>query len=132
MPLGAGHALLATAAAAPAMSPPLFQATRFERLQRQLADLLLGGLRGSWRRRSLALLAVLLGFFAAQNLTALWLERLGLRPVVVLILVLLIEVVVRLRTRLVVGRPPLGWLLLDNLRLGLVYGLILEAFKLGS
>lgn len=114
------------------MSPPLFQTTRFERLQRQLSDLLLGGLRGSWRRRSLALLALLLGFFAAQNITALWLERLGLRPVVVLMLVLLIEVVVRLRTRLVLSRPPLAWLLLDNLRLGLVYGLILEAFKLGS
>ena len=39
---------------------------------------------------------------------------------------------VRLRTRLVAERPALAWLLLDNLRLGLVYGLVLEAFKLGS
>lgn len=114
------------------MTPPPFQTTRFERLQRQLADLLLGGLRGSWRRRSLVLLALLVGFYGAQNLTALWLERIGLRPVVALVVVLLVELVVRLRTRLVAERPALAWLLLDNLRLGLVYGLVLEAFKLGS
>jgi hypothetical protein len=40
--------------------------------------------------------------------------------------------VVRLRTRIVQGRPPLGWLVLDNLRIGLVYAVVLEAFKLGS
>lgn len=45
---------------------------------------------------------------------------------------LLIELVVRVRTRLVADRPPLPWLLLDNARIGLVYGLVLEAFKLGS
>lgn len=114
------------------MTPPPFQATRFERLQRQLADLLFAGLRGSWRRRSLVLLALLVGFYGAQNLTALWLERIGLRPVVALVVLLLVELVVRLSTRLVAERPALVWLLLDNLRLGLVYGLVLEAFKLGS
>lgn len=114
------------------MTRPPFQATRFERVQRQLADLLVGGLRGSWRRSSLVLLALLVGFYGAQNLTALWLERVGLRPVVALVVLLLIELVVRVRTRLVADRPPLPWLLLDNARIGLVYGLVLEAFKLGS
>ena len=33
---------------------------------------------------------------------------------------------------MVAERTPLGWLLLDNLRIGLVYALVLEAFKLGS
>jgi hypothetical protein len=74
------------------MTPPPFQATRFERLQRQLADLLFAGLRGSWRRRSLVLLALLVGFYGAQNLTALWLERIGLRPVVALVVLLLVGV----------------------------------------
>jgi hypothetical protein len=46
--------------------------------------------------------------------------------------VVLLEMVVRLRTRIVQGRPPLGWLVLDNLRIGLVYAVVLEAFKLGS
>jgi hypothetical protein len=113
------------------MTLPL-QPTRFDGLQRRLGGFLLGGFRGSWRRRSLAVLALLLGFYAGENITALWLERVGQRPLVVLLLVLLLELVVRLRTRLVGGRPGLGWILTDNLRLGVVYAVVLEAFKLGS
>ena len=114
------------------MSPPPLQSTRFDRLQRQLGDALLGAFRGSWRRRSLAVLALLLGFYAGQNATNLLLVRLTLRPLAVLITVLLIELVVRLRTRLLVGRASLGWLIVDNLRIGLVYAVVLEGFKLGS
>ena len=113
------------------MTLPL-QPTRFDGLQRRLGGFLLGGFRGSWRRRSLAGLALLLGFYAGENITALWLERVGQRPLVVLLLVLLLELVVRLRTRLVGDRPGLGWILIDNLRLGVVYAVVLEAFKLGS
>ncbi|NDG74652.1 MAG: DUF565 domain-containing protein [Synechococcaceae bacterium WB8_1B_136] len=108
------------------------QATRFERLQRQLAGGLFGGLRGNWRRRSLGLLALLFGFFCGQNLTAYWYQRVGERPLVVLVLLVLLEVVVRLRTRVVAAEPGLGWLMADNLRIGLVYAVVLEAFKLGS
>lgn len=108
------------------------QRTRLDRLQRRLGDLVLGGLRGSWRRRSAGLLAVLLGFYGGQNLTALWLARIGQRPVVVLVLLLLLELLVRLRSRLVVDRVPLIWVVLDNLRIGLVFAVVLEAFKLGS
>ena len=113
------------------MTLPL-QPTRLDGLQRRLGGLLLGGFRGSWRRRSLAVLALLLGFYAGENITALWLERVGQRPLVVLLLVLLLELVVRLRTRLVGDRPGLGWILIDNLRLGVVYAVVFEAFKLGS
>ena len=101
-------------------------------VQRRVGDLLLGGFRGSWRRRSLAVLALLLGFYAGENITALWLEQVGQRPVVVLLLVLLLELMVRVRTRVVGERPGLGWIVADNLRLGLVYAVVLEAFKLGS
>lgn len=114
------------------MSRQPLQATRFDRLQRQLGDLVLGGVRGSWRRRSLAVLALLAGFYGGQNVTAWWLAQLGQRPVVVLALVLLLELLIRLRSRWVNGPVPLPWLMLDNLRLGFVYAVVLEAFKLGS
>lgn len=113
------------------MTLPL-QRTRFDGVQRRAGDLLVGGFRGSWRRRSLAVLALLLGFYAGENITALWLEQVGQRPVVVLLLVLLLELMVRVRTRVVGERPGLGWIVADNLRLGLVYAVVLEAFKLGS
>ena len=56
----------------------------------------------------------------------------GHRPVVVLIWLLVIEVVVRLRSRLVEDDPTLAWIVVDNQRIGLVYAVLLEAFKLGS
>ena len=59
-------------------------------------------------------------------------ERIGQRPVVVLVLLVIVELLVRLRTRFVVDRVPLIWVLLDNLRIGLVFAVVLEAFKLGS
>jgi len=108
------------------------QRTRLDGLQRRIGTLVFGGFQGSWRRRSLAVLALLVGFYGGQNVTALWLARIGQRPVVVLLLVLLLEMVVRLRTRLAGNRPAFGWVIADNLRLGLLYAVVLEAFKLGS
>ena len=45
---------------------------------------------------------------------------------------MLLELIVRLRGRLVSQTPSLAWVITDNLRLGLVYAVVLEAFKLGS
>lgn len=107
--------------------------TRFSRATDAAADLLLGLLRGSWRRRSALLLALLLGFYAGNNATVYVLILVpGGRPFVVVLLVLLLELVVRLRGRLVLERPPLLWSLIDNARIGLVYAVVLEAFKLGT
>ena len=114
------------------MTPPPLQATRFDRLLRQLLEWLFGGIRGSWRRRSLAVLALLMGFYLGQNLTSLWLSQIGQRPVAVLAIVLVIELLVRLRSRWVSGMVPLPWLVVDNVRMGAVYAVVLEAFKLGS
>jgi hypothetical protein len=51
---------------------------------------------------------------------------------VVLLMVLLVELIVRLRGRLVSSQPGLGWVVIDNLRIGVVYAVVLEAFKLGT
>lgn len=114
------------------------QPTRFERLAAAAARSLLGPLRGSWRRRSVLVLALLLGFYFGGNVTAYVVVRFpGGRPAMVLALVLLLELVVRLRTRLLPplpeGQPaPIGWQVTDNVRMGLVYAVVLEAFKVGT
>lgn len=109
------------------------QQTRYQRLQQALITTLFGGWGGSWRVRSLQLLALLGGYYLGSNLTVVVLDRIpGGRPSVVLLMVLVVELLVRLRSRLVRGRPPLGWVLVDNLRLGAVYSVVLEAFKLGT
>lgn len=79
------------------------------------------------------LLALLVGFYVGGNLTAYLLPLFpGGRPLMVLALVLLLELVVRLRGRLVDEQPGLGWRVADNLRIGLVYAVVLEAYKLGT
>jgi hypothetical protein len=113
--------------------PLALQRTRFQRFSAQLGLLLLGLLRGNWRHRSAVLLALLVGFYLGGNLTAyILLIFPGGRPLLVLTLVVLLELVVRLRGRWLRGEPGLGWLISDNLRIGFVYSIVLEAFKLGT
>jgi hypothetical protein len=109
------------------------QRTRFNQVLEQLGSLLLGSLRGNWRHRSTVLLALLLGFYAGSNVTVyVVLQIPGGRPMAVLLMVLLVELIVRLRGRLVKTAPGLGWVVVDNVRLGVVYAVVLEAFKLGT
>jgi hypothetical protein len=116
------------------MTIPPQQRTRYAALERRLGRSLLGQLRRSWRHASLALLSLLVGYFLSQNLITLLLVRVpGGRPAVVLTLVLSMELLVRLRTRAQrAEETPLLWVMLDNLRLGVTYAAVLEAFKLGT
>lgn len=107
--------------------------TRFDRLQRRVGTHFSQGLVGPWRRRSVGLLSLLFGFIVGSNVTMYWYQKSGQdRPIAVLTMVLLLEVLVRLRSRVRTDPWPLGWLALDNLRIGTVYAVVFEAFKLGS
>lgn len=98
----------------------------------------LGQLRRSWRAGSLSVLALLSGFYLAQNLTTLLMIHLpGGRPGAALAMVLVVEAMVRLRSRWLRGTAstgwvPTGWVVADNLRVGAIYAVVLEAFKLGT
>ncbi|CAI8168689.1 MAG: DUF565 domain-containing protein [Prochlorococcus sp.] len=108
------------------------QSTRFARLQSKIGEHLYSNWLGPWRRRSVSLIALLVGFYLGSNLTVYYLQKIGQRPIVVLVMVLIIELMVRLRSRVISEPWPLRWLALDNLRIGSVYAVVLEAFKLGS
>lgn len=115
------------------MSTPPPQSTRFEAAVEGLGRSLGAQVRSSWRGASLAMLGLLVGFWLGQNLTSLWLLAApGGRPGAVLLMQLLVEVGIRLRSRWIKGEPGLGWVLADNLRIGATYAVVLEAFKLGS
>lgn len=109
------------------------QRTRFQQASTALSGVLVDQLRGSWRHRSAVILALLLGFYAGGNVTSYVLVRFpGGRPAMVLALVVALELLVRLRGRMVQTAPGLGWRVVDNLRMGLVYAVVLEAYKLGT
>ncbi|MFN6340290.1 MAG: DUF565 domain-containing protein [bacterium] len=115
------------------MSGSRTQDTRLERLQRRWGRSLGAQIGRRWATGGTALLALLGGIFLGQNLSSILLLKLtGGRPMVVLAIVITHELLVRIRTRAVSDLPNLGWVVADNVRVGVVFALVLEAFKLGS
>jgi hypothetical protein len=47
-------------------------------------------------------------------------------------MVVLVELLIRLRSHVVEAKPSLAWVICDNVRIGIVYAVVLEGFKLGS
>lgn len=92
--------------------------------------------RNPWRRLSLLLISILGGNFLATTVSTVAGQRASLDVVEALFLVILAEGISwlvyttdRRRT------APQRWLLLESLnglKIGLIYGLFVEAFKLGS
>lgn len=84
-----------------------------------------------WRRLSLLLITALIGFLIGSVITSIAGVLGQMDPVVALVVVLGIELTVRLkRTQPQVGATPLLFQLMDAGRVGFLYGLFLEAFKL--
>jgi hypothetical protein len=109
------------------------QSTRLEGLLNRLGRSVVGQVRRSWRGASVSVLALLVGYYLGQNVTTLLLVHVPIgRPIVVLAMVLAIEAMVRLRSRVVGEEPAFGWVIADNLRLGITYSVVFEAFKLGT
>jgi hypothetical protein len=108
-----------------------YQATK---LQLSLGDWW-GGLNrwatNPWRRASLLVIAVLSSFLIGSSVGSIAGASGLMDPVAALLTVMLWELLVRLR-RPWPQRPDmkLGLQLLDMVRIGLIYGLLLEGFKM--
>ena len=108
------------------------QETNFQNYLRRLASYFSTSLTGPWKRRCLGIISLLVGYYLGSNLTAYFLEKVGQRPFVAFIMVVVIEIFIRLRSRVRRDPWPLYWLAIDNIRIGSVYAVVFEAFKLGS
>ena len=108
------------------------QRTRFNNIQKQFAGYFFSAWLGPWRRISVGIIALLLGYYLGSTATASLLEEVGHRSIAVIATVLVIELSVRLRSTVTKKEWPIHWLAIDNLRMGAEYALVLEAFKLGS
>ncbi len=87
---------------------------------------------GPWRNRSLGLMSVLFGFYFASTISAYYLQEYNQRVVVVAFLCIFLEFSIRYRRNLLNTKQNIVLLLIDNLRIGITYAIVLEAFKLGS
>ena len=84
-----------------------------------------------WRRLSLQLIAALFGFLSGSVITSVAGVLSQMDPVMALIVVLGCEFTVRARrTWIQRGTVPFALQLLDFSRIGFLYGLFLEAFKM--
>ena len=108
------------------------QQTRLNNLQKEIGLYFSTIIIGPWRRRSIGILSLLIGYYLGSNVTVYFLQKIGQRPVVVFFMVIIIELLVRLRTNVKSVPWPIQWLAIDNIRIGSVYSVVLEAFKLGS
>ena len=107
------------------------QKTRFTVFYDSLNLVFLGFLKSSWKDKSLNLLSILFGYFLFANFITKFISEGKNELLMIPIIIILFEVIIRMK-------PPrnsniyLLWMLLDKIRIGAVYALILEAFKLGS
>jgi len=113
------------------------QNTRLNRLTDDLISRFTGWLQNPWRRISLVILGLLFGNFLATALATSAGQEAELDVLAAALLVLLTEViswfVYRRSDRSVKGRArSLFSEILNATKIGLSYGLFLEAFKLGS
>ena len=107
------------------------QRTRFSILSKRLADLLFGFLNLSWKDKSINIISFLIGYFLFANFITKFITEGKNELVMVPIIILIIELIIR-------SKPNTNssifyiWSIVDKLRIGATYALVLEAFKLGS
>ncbi|WP_295613167.1 DUF565 domain-containing protein [Chamaesiphon sp. GL140_3_metabinner_50] len=114
--------------------------TLFDRLGKQFVQ----WSENPWRRLSLIIISLLFGNFLASAIATTTGQRTDLDALVSLVTLTIVESISWLtygtsfgrrqieEPNAILGKRPLWIALLNSLKLGLVYGLFLEAFKLGS
>ena len=107
------------------------QKTNFSRIIYQLNNLLFGFLSDTWRSKSISLISVLTGYFLFANFITKFISEGKNELVMVPIIIFIIEIIIRIKPSSNSKSFDL-WSVVDKLRIGAVYAIILEAFKLGS
>ena len=109
---------------------PRYQQTRFQQRVAEAGDGLVRWASNPWRRFSLLLIVLLSSFAIGNGVGSIGGALSMIDQVWAIGCVLLIEAAARLRGRLRRRPDGLGLQLLDMARMGLLYGLLLDGFKL--
>ena len=107
------------------------QKTKFSRINDQVNNLLFGFLRSSWKSKSINIISVLAGYFLFANFVTKFISEGRNELIMVPIIILIIELIIRFKPSNSSSLLNL-WLIVDKVRVGATYAIILEAFKLGS
>ena len=107
------------------------QKTNFSRINYQLNNLLFGFLSDTWKSKSINLISVLSGYFLFANFLTKFISEGKNELVMVPIFIAVIEIIIRIKPSSKSKFYNL-WTVFDKIRIGAIYAIILEAFKLGS
>ena len=107
------------------------QKTNFSRITFQLNNLFFGFLSDTWRSKSISLISVLTGYFLFANFLTKFISEGKNELIMVPIIIVFIEVIIRIKPSSSSKFYEI-WSVVDKLRIGAIYAIILEAFKLGS
>ena len=107
------------------------QKTRFAVFYDSLNSLFLSFFKSSWKNKALNLLSILFGYFLFANFITKFISEGKNELIMIPVIIIFFEIIIR-RKPLRKSNIYLLWMLLDKIRIGAVYALILEAFKLGS
>ena len=107
------------------------QKTNFSRITLQLNNLLFGFLSDTWRGKSISLISVLTGYFLFANFATKFISEGKNELIMVPIIIVFIEIIIRIKPESS-SKIYYLWTVVDKLRIGAIYAIILEAFKLGS
>ena len=107
------------------------QKTNFSKITYQFNNLLFGFINDTWRSKSISLISVLTGYFLFANFLTKFISEGKNELVMVPIIILIIEIIIRIKPSSS-SKFYVLWSSIDKLRIGAIYAIILEAFKLGS
>ena len=107
------------------------QKTNFSRITYQINNLLFGFLSDTWKSKSIGIISVLTGYFLFANFATKFISEGKNELIMVPIIIIIIEIIIRIKP------SPTStffniWSVVDKVRIGATYAIILEAFKLGS
>ena len=83
----------------------------------------------TWSKRSLLLLSLLFGFYFTNSLLSFLLDKSVNTIFLAIIILLIMELVIR---SYLIPKLTIPVMIINNIRIGSTYALILEAYKLGS
>ena len=107
------------------------QKTKFSRIIDKSNNIFFGFINSTWKSKSIGLISVLTGYFLFANFITKFISEGKNELLMVPIIIVVIEFIIRFKPS---SRSKFFylWSVVDRVRIGATYAVILEAFKLGS
>ena len=105
------------------------QKTKFREFIDSLIFIINPIISDTWSKRSLLLLSLLFGFYFTNSMISFLLDKSVNTVFLAIIILLIMELAIR---SYLISKLTIPVMIINNIRIGSTYALILEAYKLGS